>query len=49
MQATLRLEKVQQLLRPQVAHVNIAESGAQQLNVTQTSQLPPHEETPSER
>ena len=32
---TLTLAKVRRLLRPQVAQVNIAESGAQQLNVAQ--------------
>ncbi len=38
LRATLTLAKVRRLLRPQVAQVNIAEAGAQQLNV---SQLPP--------
>jgi hypothetical protein len=33
MRATLTLAKVRRLLRPQVAQVNIAEAGAQQLNV----------------
>jgi hypothetical protein len=38
LRATLTLAKVRRLLRPQVAQVNIAESGAQQLNV---AQMPP--------
>ena len=33
MRATLTLAKVRRLLRPQIAQVNIAEAGAQQLNV----------------
>jgi hypothetical protein len=35
MRASLTLAKVRRLLRPQIAQVNIAESGAQQLNVGQ--------------
>lgn len=37
MRATLTLAKVRRLLRPQVAQVNIAEAGAQQLNVAGTT------------
>jgi hypothetical protein len=37
LRATLTLAKVRRLLRPQVAQVNIAEAGAQQLNVADST------------
>lgn len=39
--SVLTLAKVRRLLRPQIAQVNIAESGAQQLNVAQMPAQPP--------
>lgn len=39
MRATLTLAKVRRLLRPQIAQVNIAEAGAQQLNVAGPTHL----------